>query len=266
MAPEYYQGWSGGYVKETPPIVGSTVTSLAMANARCASEFGNGYRMAEFHDGKYVPGMTQDNYYGNTWPNSGLQAGGWSFYAYGTLGASQFWTSINDQFANCWNTTTGNAMTWTTIGAPATQSNSVGCSRCDPYNGDTSCATHLPVLCLKPEGLARENYDVETGSEYTEGWAGGHIRFTDAIPGTRLLSLRHANSICAATFGAGYRMAEFHDGKYVMGMGIDSYFGSTWPVGPGLSSGGWHFSAYGSVPTGKFWTYINDQDANCWGR
>jgi hypothetical protein len=47
--------------------------------------------------------------------------------------------------------------------------------------------------------------------------------------------------MCVTFFGAGWRMAEFHD------------------------SWGWGFSAYGNVRSDtRFWVYINDQQANCW--
>ena len=160
-------------------------------------------------------------------------------------------------------------MTWAKIGDPPLQVDGVGCSGCNPYQGNTSCSVSLPILCLKPEGASRENYAVQPhgGSlpdEYYRGWAGGHIGLTTPRQGTSLGSLANANAICAATFGAGYRMAEFHDGKYVSGMGLDSYYGNTWPSS-GLSSGGWNFYAYGNISDQtRFWTYINDQNANCW--
>jgi hypothetical protein len=264
------RGWSGGHIRLTTAAVGTSLGSLANANAICAAAFGTGYRMAEFHDGKYVTGMGADAYYGNTWPTSGLLNGGWNFYAYGNVSsASRFWTYINDQPANCWNSTSGKGMTWIKIGPPATPTDGVGCSGCNAYQGDTSCSSSLPVLCIKPEGASRENYAVLPAGgampdEYYRGWAGGHIGLSAAVQGASLGSLANANALCAATFGTGYRMAEFHDGKYVSGMGADAYYGSTWPTS-GLLNGGWNFYAYGNVSSAtRFWTYINDQTANCW--
>jgi len=43
--------WLGGYVGFTSPVVGSSMTSLAVANSYCVSAFGTGWRMGEFHDG-----------------------------------------------------------------------------------------------------------------------------------------------------------------------------------------------------------------------
>jgi hypothetical protein len=78
---DYYHGWTGGEVRLTTPLAGTSLTSLATANQICAQQFGTGYRMAEFHDG----------------------GGGWSWWAYGTLNTStRFWVSINDQPANPW--------------------------------------------------------------------------------------------------------------------------------------------------------------------
>jgi len=79
---DYYNGWAGGHIYQTPAVAGTTLTSLSAADALCASSFGSGYRMAEFHDG----------------------AGGWGWSAYGNIaGTSRFWVYINDQNANCWN-------------------------------------------------------------------------------------------------------------------------------------------------------------------
>jgi hypothetical protein len=74
-------GWSGGHIALSDPVLGTDVTSLANANARCAGKFGSGWRMASFHDGN----------------------GGWGFRAYGAIpNQSRFWVHIKDQPANLW--------------------------------------------------------------------------------------------------------------------------------------------------------------------
>ena len=82
--------WSGGTVALTAPIKGTQLTSLATADALCASQLGSGYRMAEFHDGDPT-----------LWS-------GWDFWA-AALNAdlslfqgTRFWVSIDDQSANPW--------------------------------------------------------------------------------------------------------------------------------------------------------------------
>lgn len=141
---------------------------------------------------------------------------------------------------------------------------------CDPYQGDTRCSVALPILCLNPENLPRPNYAVSgTGYsmvvEYYYGWAGGHIGLTLPILGTKLTGVEAANSMCVAALGPGYRMAEHHDGKYVIGMGTDQYYGDTWPPQSQLNSGGWNWYAYGNLPGDtRFWVNINDQPGNCW--
>jgi hypothetical protein len=115
----------------------------------------------------------------------------------------------------------------------------VGCGTCNPYVGDTSCATALPILCYKADGSPAPS-DL-TPTTY-DGWKGGHITTTLPIAGSSLMSLANANQICATAFGAGWGIAEFHH-----------------------SLGGFNWSAYGDVRTDyRFWTYINDQPANCW--
>ncbi|MEV7022580.1 hypothetical protein [Kitasatospora sp. NPDC093558] len=75
-----FHAWARGEVRATAPTPGSDLTSRADADAICSAAFGDGFRMAEFHDGN-----------------------GWSFWASGTLPTdTRFWTAINDQRANPW--------------------------------------------------------------------------------------------------------------------------------------------------------------------
>jgi hypothetical protein len=76
-----YWTWASGEVKSVPGVSGTRLTSVNAANAICSNAFGEGWKMAEHHDG---------------W--------GWGFVAKGTLEIEQrFWVWINDQPANCWN-------------------------------------------------------------------------------------------------------------------------------------------------------------------
>ncbi len=61
----FYNGWAAGHVGITHPIIGTTMTSLAVANSQCVAEFGAGWRMASHHDGG--------------------GGGGWQWRAYGNL-------------------------------------------------------------------------------------------------------------------------------------------------------------------------------------
>ncbi len=78
-----YNKWSGGVVGTTSATV--PPATLAGANALCVSEFGTGWRVAEFHDG---------------W--------GWYFQAYGGVGdpTKRFWINANgpngQPSATCW--------------------------------------------------------------------------------------------------------------------------------------------------------------------
>ena len=89
---------------------------------------------------------------------------------------------------------------------------------CNPYKGDMSCRTVLPVLCVRESGAAVPQ-GVDSG--FYKGWVQGAL-------------------------GAGWRMAEFHDGgggwglQGQRGMGLGQ---------PGLT---------------RYWVAINDQRGNCW--
>ncbi|HRC85085.1 MAG TPA: flagellar hook-length control protein [Thermoanaerobaculia bacterium] len=81
VATDFYNGWIAGHIHLTPPVQGTSLSSLAAADDLCVSYFGPGYQIAEFHH----------------------PAGGWHWYAYGDINnASHFWVSINDQAGNCW--------------------------------------------------------------------------------------------------------------------------------------------------------------------
>jgi len=95
---------------------------------------------------------------------------------------------------------------------------------CNPYQGDTSCRTALPVLCFRPGGS-------------------GELMATEPVMGAILQSQVVASARCEAEFGAGWRMAEFHDG------------------------GGWQLQGRRGAGLGaqtRYWVHINDQPGNCW--
>lgn len=130
-------------------------------------------------------------------------------------------------------------LTWSKVGHDATFStDTVACNGCNAYQGDTSCATALPILCLYADGAPNPG----VATNFSNGWARGFVHLTAPVPGVALGSLANANALCAARFGPNYRMAEFHDG-----------------------AGGWGWQAYGNVDAAtRFWVHINDQNANCW--
>jgi hypothetical protein len=141
-------------------------------------------------------------------------------------------------------------MTWGKYGVdPITGVLQVGCQPidgsgdCNAYHGDTSCTTPLPILCKNPLALPQPaTFTVPPDSLHQ--WSGNVVATTPPVaPATANLNSRAAvNAYCAAQFGAGWEVAEFHDG---------------W---------GWNFTSYGNVgPASRFWVDINDQpDGNCW--
>lgn len=83
VSPNIYYTWAGSVVATTPPLAPELdgLNTLAAADDACATEFGAGWRTAEFHDG---------------W--------GWNFIAYGNVGEEpRFWVNIDDQpGGTCW--------------------------------------------------------------------------------------------------------------------------------------------------------------------
>jgi hypothetical protein len=148
-------------------------------------------------------------------------------------------------FARCPQAQKG--MTWTHSSSNAqTGTITVGCSGCDPYQGDTPCTQSQPLLCIyKPAPAFPLPAGVNSADQYYQ-WSGGVVATTQPVAGNTFANSTAADSYCVTQFGAGWRIAEFHDG---------------W---------GWNFQAYGgtvsapSVPSIRFWVHINDQLANCW--
>ncbi|MFJ2114804.1 MULTISPECIES: hypothetical protein [unclassified Streptomyces] len=115
------------------------------------------------------------------------------------------------------------------------------------YAGDTPATALLPLLCLRVTGSP-----VPSGitPEFLAGWSRGTVAATPPVQGAALTSRTVADNLCAQYYGAQWRMAEHHDGRY--GANLES-------------AGGWSFWAHGYVPAGtRFWTAINDQQANPW--
>jgi hypothetical protein len=95
---------------------------------------------------------------------------------------------------------------------------------CNPYQGDTSCRTVLPVLCLRPAGA-------------------GELMATEPVMGAVLQSPAAASARCEAEFGAGWRIAEFHDAS---GGQLQGRRGA------------------GFRPHTRYWVHVDDQPGNCW--
>jgi hypothetical protein len=112
---------------------------------------------------------------------------------------------------------------------------------CNPYQGDTSCRTVLPIACYRSSGAAAP---ANLEQDFYKGWTHGQLAATQPIMGAVLKSESDASALCEAELGAGWRMAEFHDG-----------------------GGGWGLQ--GERQTGlrtgtRYWVHINDQRGNCW--
>ncbi len=174
---------------------------------------------------------------------------------------------------------TRSGMTWAkTLHDAGNGIDRVGCADCDPYRGDTQCTEKRPALCVKLDGSPRPNYDVPDDSggvmapEFYEGWLGGQVAATVPVLGSKLTSAAAGDALCATKFGEGWRMAEFHDGRYVRRMDRNKHYGDelNWQSASPWSDasafhGGWNFWASGNLRDDtRFWVRINDQRANCW--
>jgi hypothetical protein len=139
---------------------------------------------------------------------------------------------------------------------------------CNPYRGDSSCRLALPVLCIKKDGSTPESVlgpnaastataapldgerkrgAISLNDVTTDGWAAGSVASTEPVAGFVLGSLEGANARCEKELGAGWRMANFHDGAG--------------------GRAGWGFVAQRSLRLDsrwRHWVHIGDQPGNCW--
>lgn len=77
------RAWTGGEVAASPPVAGDRFKTIAQADAYCASQFGAGWRVAEWHMG------------GSGW-NLTARSGGRTF-------AGHYWIDIRNQpYGTCW--------------------------------------------------------------------------------------------------------------------------------------------------------------------
>ena len=150
----------------------------------------------------------------------------------------------------------------------------VGCSGCDAYHGDTSCSASLPILCASKTNFNRPPYDSADCSTcampkwFYNSWSGGYIAITPAtIQGSAIGSRANADKFCQKYLGPEFVAAYHGLGKYVNQMSTTKYFFDTWPsaVSSMGQGGGWSSYGYGKInSSGRFWTFIGDQKANCW--
>ncbi len=114
------------------------------------------------------------------------------------------------------------------------------------------------------------------GNPYFSGWARGFIKVTpNSVWGCHLWSKKWADYVCKRYFGCGWRMADFHDGRWRYGM-TSNYETYLAPSGDGDYSmaytGGWNFWAYGHISHHwphkykNFWVAHAHGNANCWNR
>ncbi|OYT91695.1 MAG: hypothetical protein CFE43_12175 [Burkholderiales bacterium PBB3] len=98
-APLSGSGWTGGELAATAPVMGAVLDSEMKANVMCERDFGQGWRMAMFSDGRNYP---DENGYdhvarGDEWGLQGRVGGS------GLGGTARYWVNSQQHSANCWN-------------------------------------------------------------------------------------------------------------------------------------------------------------------
>jgi hypothetical protein len=88
VAPVANHGWARGWLTLTLPVRGTSLTSRTQADGLCARFLGEGWRMAEYHDG---------------WYGDPPRRGGGQYWGRGSIPTgTRFWVANNDAAANPW--------------------------------------------------------------------------------------------------------------------------------------------------------------------
>jgi hypothetical protein len=112
---------------------------------------------------------------------------------------------------------------------------------CHPLEGDTPCATALPVACHRD----REE-PMPAVSATSLYWSGGALAFTIPTSASRFRTVGEVNAFCRAQFGKDWRIATYHDGG---------------------AAGEILARSDDRTPPGRVWVDIQDQPyATCWSR
>lgn len=98
-APLSGSGWTGGELAATAPVMGALLDSELRGNVMCERDFGPGWRMATFSDGR---NFADENGYdhvarGDEWGLQGKVGG------QGLGGTARYWVNSSQHPANCWN-------------------------------------------------------------------------------------------------------------------------------------------------------------------
>lgn len=120
---------------------------------------------------------------------------------------------------------------------------------CNPYYGDTLCSESLPLACTTETGGPAPDLSpdlpIYTRLHIQQFWGVGDIKFSQAIKGEQFETLSDANAYCAQSFGADWRVLDYHDG--------------------GVKAVSSRRADY--VPNSRVWVDIKDQpNGTCWAR
>jgi hypothetical protein len=103
---------------------------------------------------------------------------------------------------------------------------------CNPYKGDTTCRTVMPIMCVKARGAGGGTAAPDMG-----------VNSSNEVAGFLIASQDDGDARCVKDLGEGWKMAHFHQ------------------------AGGWEFKyapANGLRGEARHWVAIKDQPGNCW--
>lgn len=117
-------------------------------------------------------------------------------------------------------------------------------SDCKPYVGNRDCSNELPLLCYIDRQLPAPRHNHRDPTLISRSWSGGEVAATAPIRGDAFKTIADADRHCAAQFGQGWRVAEWHLGGRGAGFAAKS---------GGRKFSGHHWIDIRGAPYGTCW-------------
>ena len=139
---------------------------------------------------------------------------------------------------------------------------------CGIFYGDTYCYKARPLVCINKVGIPRPSYTF-VGSVSINGWTEAVVQVTPPVAGCSFKYQKDADYYCEKLFGCGYKVADYHDGRYITGMNGVNYSNFSW--NPSITMKGYYaFWAYFiNMPqvSQRYWVTHRDvwgANPHCW--
>lgn len=121
---------------------------------------------------------------------------------------------------------------------------------CNPAVGDEPCGNLLPLLCFHDLQMPAPGEAVRYSALTRRSWSGGEVAATVPLRASQFRTISDADRFCRATFGKGWRVAEWHAGGWGYGFAAES---------KGMTFSGRYWIDIRGSPYGTCWSRDHDR-------